>query len=819
MSVKGTSPALAISAWLNNHRLAKPLLAGGLAVGLVAGLVAGGLTADTSAQAAPGKLATIYVNSTDFGGPDSSPGDGMCDAGGQPVVLNGEERPRCTLRAALEEANALSATLGAADDQSVLVTLDPDFAGGTIVGTASAIDAMQASGATNLATGTTWYVVTSPMTIDLKNALGMVSNTVVSGDAGSTGILVNGHHVTIKNASNILTNNTSFVIGASSKHVTIDSGTTYQKANDQAIRFIVVNNGASDFTFSNYQVGGLRNTVVDAAALMFTTGSQPGATTTNVLVKNVDFTSPQVTSGGVASTTCTASNGSGCSNGAVVLYQLANLDGFEMTGCTLRNLKPNTTTPTPIPHYIFSAYRSNTPNTLGALGNINIHHNTFTNNVSATSFGFEAYMVWLPDQGTLTGQNYIHHNTFDNSGVGGQPYAIGWWGALSGTQPSHLTIADNYFDGFTRSGIAMASNGLVTVERNTFGPKHASSSATSGEYSAYNNVMFTNYDAPGSPGSNQALATWLPATISVSNSCVATIEAQAPKGLTPPPTPVRLDVFWTASTKAEKYLSSTGLDVTGTKSISVQLPESVLDANKRPTGYLRLQTQTKGANGEYAQLSSSQYSYAIPIPTTAACTPPKVTAISPTDGPVSGGGTLTVTGTGFSASPSPVVTFRSGATEMACTNVTVVSATKLTCVIPPSPRPGGSAGPVDVVVSLLGNAIGVFTDGYTYWLDGRLTVVKRGWLDADGLTYDQIIGGGATEVASGAELPDGTTVWWTYTVTYVYTDPKTGQPSHTGEPGATGVKVKDSVLGTVCKVDVLVNTPVGCVAQGEVSSQ
>jgi len=421
-------------------------------------------------------------------------------------------------------------------------------------------------------------------------------------------------------------------------------------------------------------------------------------------------------------------------------------------------------------------------------------------------------MVWLPDQGTLTGQNYIHHNTFVNTSVKSQPYAIGWWGPQAGSQPTNLTIADNFFDGFTRSGIAMANNGLVTVERNTFGRSHASQSPTTGEATAYNNVMFTNYYGTPTPPANQALATWQPifSSMTVNGSCVATFTAQPP-GATPPPKPVRLDVFWTEDIKAEKYISSTGLDITGASAtISVQLPASVIKDGK-PTGYLRLQTQTKGTNGAYAQLSSSQYSMAIPMPTGVTCTAPKATAISPVDGPVAGGGTLTVTGEGFSASPSPVVTFRSGTTEMACSNVTVVSATKLTCVIPPSPRTGS----VDVVVSLLGNAIGEFT--YTYWLDGQLTVVKRGWLDADGLTYDQIISGGATEVASGAELPTGTTVWWTYTVTYVYTDPKTGQPSHTGEPGATGVKVKDSVLGTVCTVDVLVNTPVGCVASGEVS--
>ena len=80
---------------------------------------------------------------------------------------------------------------------------------------------------------------------------------------------------------------------------------------------------------------------------------------------------------------------------------------------------------------------------------------------------------------------------------------------------------------------------------------------------------------------------------------------------------------------------------------------------------------------------------------------PTVTSVSPTSGSTTGGTAITLTGTNFAAGATVTV---GGA---ACTNVTVASATRITCT-----TPAGSAGTASVVVSssgLLNSANTLFT--------------------------------------------------------------------------------------------------------------
>jgi hypothetical protein len=86
----------------------------------------------------------------------------------------------------------------------------------------------------------------------------------------------------------------------------------------------------------------------------------------------------------------------------------------------------------------------------------------------------------------------------------------------------------------------------------------------------------------------------------------------------------------------------------------------------------------------------------IPVPA------PTVTSVSPTSGPNTGGTVLTITGTGFSAGATVTV---GGST----TNVTVVSATKITATTTAQP-----AGKVDVVVQNTDGQSGTLTGGFTF---------------------------------------------------------------------------------------------------------
>ncbi len=84
--------------------------------------------------------------------------------------------------------------------------------------------------------------------------------------------------------------------------------------------------------------------------------------------------------------------------------------------------------------------------------------------------------------------------------------------------------------------------------------------------------------------------------------------------------------------------------------------------------------------------------------------PTTITSISPARGPVAGGNAVTITGDGFSASPSgDVVEFGSTAAT-----VTSASSTSLTVIAPPA----AAAGPLNVTVTTAGGTEGPVT--YTY---------------------------------------------------------------------------------------------------------
>jgi len=96
-------------------------------------------------------------------------------------------------------------------------------------------------------------------------------------------------------------------------------------------------------------------------------------------------------------------------------------------------------------------------------------------------------------------------------------------------------------------------------------------------------------------------------------------------------------------------------------------------------------------------------SHAIVIGQAAAQASFSVTAISEKQGSTAGGNTVTITGTGFVAGATVTI---GGKT---CTNVVVVSATSITCVVP-----AGVAGVVDVVVLNGDNQTKTLARAYTY---------------------------------------------------------------------------------------------------------
>ena len=82
---------------------------------------------------------------------------------------------------------------------------------------------------------------------------------------------------------------------------------------------------------------------------------------------------------------------------------------------------------------------------------------------------------------------------------------------------------------------------------------------------------------------------------------------------------------------------------------------------------------------------------------------PTVSSVSPSTSPTSGGGSITVTGTGFIAGASVTI---GGAP---CTSPAVVSGTALTCVVP-----SGTAGPQTVIVTNPDSQTGTLPNGLEY---------------------------------------------------------------------------------------------------------
>ncbi len=118
---------------------------------------------------------------------------------------------------------------------------------------------------------------------------------------------------------------------------------------------------------------------------------------------------------------------------------------------------------------------------------------------------------------------------------------------------------------------------------------------------------------------------------------------------------------------------------------------------------------------------------------------PTVTALSATAGPLAGGTSVTITGTGFLG--QPIVDF--GGT--AATNVTLVSSTQITATSPPN-----AAGPVDVTVNDLGGTSATSAaDQFTYLAVPDVTSVTP----AVGP-----LAGGTTVSISGVGFTGGTTV-------------------------------------------------------------
>ena len=600
----------------------------------VVGVAVAGFVGPVSGAGADPIVTTLVVNSPAWGGADAAPGDRLC------ATVTGE----CTLRAAIEEANAL----GAAPD-TVLITVNRSIpVGTTMTGTPNLnADKMLTSAVTAEDVNGAYFAVTAPVTIDLGHRL-LVDGSA-NDDNEAAAFYLNGPDIELLNADMVLSPGSSFVVGPDANRVRIDGHTDggFGKLTDHPTnnpeRFVVLREGAANITVANYQVAGYRDDEAQGGIFVFDPYA-PYTPIRNIVVDNVQVLFSE-------STTCTASNGSGCRTRIVNFWdggstqfapQKTTIDTLTFRNMVVRNLLGQPAFQLG-EHDDFAGVKSAT------VTNLTIEDNVFVNNLSAGRLGGDAF-VTLPYNKHLFGTTSISRNVFTTPAQTG--YAIFYYGNQSiganSTVSSGVTIADNYFDGYgLHTTVRTERSGVVTVTGNSFGTSTRSKPRPSDvdEETADSHIMYNTYHEGGGLSSNMGIRTWVPngaAKVLVGPRPAGTRVADDPRNNTVPTCPVVVPVqkfvsghpayatpgepvtvqaYWTADRTAEVYLGQvTG--VTGANAtVELQLPVGTLELpdGKRATpvdpttgaagGYVRLQTHVE----KYGQLQSSQYSRVTPL--------------------------------------------------------------------------------------------------------------------------------------------------------------------------------------------------------------
>jgi len=582
---------------------------------------------------------TLEVNSAEWGGADASPGDHVCETA--------SGTGKCTLRAAIEESNALGAQPG-----EVAITVDSSIGIGTKMSGGTLTNMITSQITNGISSGGAYFNVTSPVTIDLGHRLQVDG----SGNSGgyATAFYLNGPDIQVLNADNVMSSGTSFVVGPQANRVTINGDTTGEYGqitapNTTPRRFIVFREGASNVTVTNYQVSFRYGDATWGGIFIFDSFS-PYTAMTNIVVDRVKVAYPSGAGPRLTNFWYLTPSGADALGWAGSSGALNTVKGLTFTNMQVQNLPEQY-------GFQFGEAGDTNGNDSAAISDLVIENNVFLNNQGYRSGSDLGYaFITLPYVNNLTGTNSISNNVFTRASSG-QYYAIIYYGnggsATNSTTASGLTIANNYFNGYTGGAtIRNERAGLVTVTGNTFGPATGSQAATpvatpgvAEEYADAASVMYNTYHSP-TGSTNQAIRTWAPsAPASVlagpvpsgavvmddpREGAVPTCPATVPvikitdpstPATQPPGEPVTLQAYWTGSKTAEVYLGEVEGVTGASATVVLQLPvgamplpdggtATVVNATSGvASGYIRLQTHVEGL----AQLESSQYSRLVAV--------------------------------------------------------------------------------------------------------------------------------------------------------------------------------------------------------------
>jgi len=595
----------------------------------------------------------ITINSPSFGGPDTAPGDGVCESAFGPGV--------CTLRAALEELNAATRTPG-----QVLINVDTSIMLNTAMsGTCNTTG----TGATNMVTTSinrqdsegAQFVVSQPVTIDLGHRL---RPYCIASDTNTETAMfyVTASNVTFQNADNVLSTGSSFVIGGTSSNVTLIGDTVGYNGGYGRIdatptwypeRFAVIMQGASNITVTKYQISGYYSSNTDGGMFVFSNpvASAPSRITANVLVDDV-----QVLQNPTGSS-CSSSNGINCAPPVIQFWAGSNGASYQynvISGLTFQNMLVQGMGSSAASygfHFVSTASSAGTNS--ADITDLTITNNRFLNNYVPGGTAQDAW-ISLPYPGYLHGTNVITNNIFTSPDATGSQTgrrtALFLLGAESAgsTRIYPMTIANNYFNGYGDYGtIRVRQAGLVTITGNTFG-RGSIAYANGSEETSDANVQLSLAPTFATPylASNQNILPWYPSSANASvpsgampvgvkpfttvadnglPTCPAVVTVTKPTaGSTHnsvPADPVTLDVYWTGAQTSEVYLGQVTNLSGPSATLAVPLPvgtvtlpdgQTVTPVNPSSgatTGYIRMQTQVQGLG----QLESSQYSRVVPV--------------------------------------------------------------------------------------------------------------------------------------------------------------------------------------------------------------
>jgi hypothetical protein len=213
---------------------------------------------------------------------------------------------------------------------------------------------------------------------------------------------------------------------------------------------------------------------------------------------------------------------------------------------------------------------------------------------------------------------------------------------------------------------------------------------------------------------------------------------------------------------------------------------------------------------------------------------PIVDAVTPDEGSVAGGTTITIHGTGFESNGVPdVASLQVGAARLAVTHFRVASSTVMTATMPPAseaspplaPSPQDGAGPADVIVTLtddqssLPNPKAVFE--YTDTRSGNVVPSVTGVIPYGGSESDPgpvtILGSGFTGTTSVTFGGVSATTWTVDSPNQITATPSAYSPATRCAPlPATAVYLGENAANDICQVQVQVANSHGKSSLGQI---